>query len=163
MAYDYCELCGREIRGRAYHIRLEGVTLTVCEKCALKHSDKLISYMTREERRRIRTLRRKAPTIKMLEYDIVEDYAERIRRAREELGLTRELLAREVGEKVSVIRRIEEGKLVPTLELARKLERILGIKLVISAEEEKEEEYFKEYGEELTLGDIAVLEEEGEE
>lgn len=63
------------------------------------------------------------------------DYAQRVRRAREEMGLTQEVLASYVGEKESVIRRIEMGKLKPTMELARRLEQVLKVKLLERVEE----------------------------
>jgi len=87
-------------------------------------------------------------------YEVVEDYAERIREAREEMGLTREILARMVGEKESTIRRIESGKLTPSIDLAKKLERVLKITLLqpvsegLEALREEGEEYY------LTLGDV---------
>jgi len=88
----------------------------------------------------------------------VEDYNIRIRKARENLGLTRELLAQELGEKESVIRRIEEGRLVPTIDMARKLERILKIKLLEPAESISYEKYVKRgRNMVLTLGDIVVI------
>ena len=109
---------------------------------------------TTERKRRIPELR----------YEVVEDYPRRIREARERLGFTRELLARLVGEKESVIRRIEEGTLEPTVELARKLEKVLKIKLLVPASEVVEDlelEYESERPEleELTLGDIVEIRE----
>ena len=87
--------------------------------------------------------------------EIVEDYAERIKDAREKMGLTRELLATMVGEKVSTIRRIETGTLEPTVTLAKKLEKVLKIKLV-EVYEEEEISSRKSYSEEFepTLGDL---------
>ena len=71
------------------------------------------------------------------------------------MGLTRELLATMVGEKVSTIRRIETGTLEPTVTLAKKLEKILKIKLV-EVYEEEEISSRKSYSEEFepTLGDL---------
>jgi len=92
--------------------------------------------------------------------EIVDDYAEKIREARERIGLTREVLAAMVGEKVSTIRRIESGKLAPTIQLARKLERVLKIKLVEAYEESEEYRYSEGEEEfELTLGDIVEFKE----
>ena len=156
-----CELCGQSIKGRPVRIRLEGVLLLVCENCARKYSE----YIVRERGRRvggsrsIRRTTRRITRMTLVEYDIVEDYSDRIREAREALGLTRELLARSIGEKESVIRRLEEGRLVPTIELARKLERTLGIKLIIPQEEEAYISPPSGSRFELTLGDIVVIRE----
>jgi len=93
----------------------------------------------------------------IVEYEVVEDFAERIKEAREAMGLTRELLARLVGEKESTIRRIESGTLIPNLDLARKLERALKIVLVVESPLYGYEESSKEERYELTLGDIVKI------
>ncbi len=95
-------------------------------------------------------------------FEVVEDYAIRVRRARERLGLTQKELALKVKVSENVIKRIEAGTLVPPIDLARRLERVLGVKLlepVAELEEEPEEaggggEFY------LTLGDIAELRED---
>ena len=64
-----------------------------------------------------------------------EDYAEIIRHARTEKGLTHEQLASNIMEKSTLLRRLETGSLKPDENLARKLERFLGIKLYVAVEE----------------------------
>ncbi len=96
-------------------------------------------------------------------YEVVPDYAERVRRARERLGMSQEELAIRVKERVNVIKRIEAGTLVPTVDLARRLEKVLGIKLL---EPVVEEDFGVGGGGrrrrdfELTLGDIVEIREE---
>ena len=95
-------------------------------------------------------------------YEVVEDYAEKVRRARERLGLTQRELAVKVKVGENVIKRIESGTLVPPIDLAMRLERVLGVKLLEPVVEEEEEpvasgkkgEFY------LTLGDIAELRED---
>jgi putative transcription factor len=65
----------------------------------------------------------------------VPDYNAVVKKARERLGLTQEELGRRVGEKASVISKIETGRLRPSVMLARKLEHVLRIKLLESIEE----------------------------
>ena len=75
--------------------------------------------------------RRGTRSSRLLEsYEVVEDYAERIRRARMRLGWSQKVLAIKVRESENTIKRIEAGKLRPTIELARRLEEVLGIKLL---------------------------------
>ncbi len=100
-------------------------------------------------------------------YEVVPDYAERVRRARERLGLSQEELAIRVKERVNVIKRIEAGTLVPTVDLARRLEKVLGVKLLEPVVEEDVELGAggaggrRRRGEfELTLGDIVEIREE---
>jgi transcriptional regulator with XRE-family HTH domain len=53
--------------------------------------------------------------------------AERIRRARERLGMTREFLARKLGLGVGFITNVEEGRIVPSLFALRVLAEGLGV------------------------------------
>lgn len=105
--------------------------------------------------------RRKQPGLGLVErYEVVEDYAQRVRRAREKLGLTQKDLAVKVKVGENVIRRIEAGTLTPSIDLARRLERVLGVKLLEPVAEEYEEETGKSDRFYLTLGDIAELRED---
>lgn len=95
-------------------------------------------------------------------YEVVEDYAKKVRRARERLGLTQKELAVKVKVGENVIKRIEAGTLVPPIDLAMRLERVLGVKLLEPVVDEEEEpapssrkgDFY------LTLGDIAELRED---
>ncbi len=89
-------------------------------------------------------------------YEVVPDFAMRVKRARERLGLTQRELAQKVKESERVIRRIEAGTLRPTVDLAKRLERVLGIKL-LEPVVEGEVEGKKEGEDYLTLGDIADI------
>ena len=94
-------------------------------------------------------------------YELVEDFAERIRKARERLGWSTKMLAMKVKESETTIRRIESGKLRPTLELAKRLEEVLGIKLLVPAVEEELGLFSSERrGEYVTLGEIVSIREE---
>ena len=61
---------------------------------------------------------------------VVENYNEIIRREREKKGLKQDELARKLNEKESVIQRIENKQIAPSLNLAKKIEKFLGIKLI---------------------------------
>ncbi len=157
----YCELCGREIVGVGYRVRIEKSELIVCRICASKHRvikvvpvEDLIRPGVKRKEKRIRT---KSYREDILNLELVEDYGERIRKARENMGLTRELLAQMVREKESTIRRIEQGVLEPTVELAKRLERRLKIELLKRVE--REEKIITRRTVDLTLGDIMVLRE----
>jgi len=93
-------------------------------------------------------------------FEVVPDFAERVRSARERLGWTQRMLAQKARVSENVIRRIEAGTLTPSIDLARRLEKILGIKLLEPVVEEGED-----YGSEksefyLTLGDVAEIKED---
>ncbi|MCS7095426.1 MAG: helix-turn-helix domain-containing protein [Thaumarchaeota archaeon] len=88
-------------------------------------------------------------------YELVEGYGEVVRRAREARFLTREQLAELVGEKVSTIKRVENGELRPSMELARKLEKTLKIKLLVESTDEAIEKALKRVPRQApTLGEM---------
>ncbi|RLE64725.1 MAG: TIGR00270 family protein [Thermoprotei archaeon] len=157
----YCELCGREIIGVGYRVRIEKSELTVCRICASRYRVvKVIPTETLTKSvpsKRARKIKPKVYRESLLDLELVDDYNVKIKEARERMGLTRELLAQIVGEKESTIRRIEQGVLEPTVELARKLERKLKIKLLKKVE--REEKIISRRTLDLTLGDIIVIRE----
>jgi putative transcription factor len=88
-------------------------------------------------------------------YEFVEDLGNVVRKAREARFLTREQLAEMVGEKVSTIRRIENNELKPSFELARKLEKVLKVKLLVEATDEVFESVVtRAQRRGLTIGDV---------
>jgi putative transcription factor len=84
---------------------------------------------------------------------VVQDYAQRIRGKRESMGLTQEKFAQQLNEKESVIHHLEVGKGGMSLDLARKLERKLGITLV-EQYEDSTEKIKKTDNVALTIGDL---------
>ncbi|HEX68750.1 MAG TPA: TIGR00270 family protein, partial [Candidatus Bathyarchaeota archaeon] len=66
--------------------------------------------------------------------ELIEDYSVKVRQARERLGLSHEDLGKKIGEKVSVLKKVETGKMVPDNVLAKKLEHALQIKLLVPAQ-----------------------------
>jgi len=67
------------------------------------------------------------------------------------------MLAEKVKESVTTIKRIESGKLRPTIDLAKRLEEVLRIKLLVPSVEEElgpREAHTKKY---VTLGEIVAI------
>ena len=83
----------------------------------------------------------------------MEDYAERIRDAREAQGWTQQFLAHKLNERESFIKNIESGHMAPPVGVARRLEKFLDIQLLEKPLRE-EAETKVEAGSDLTLGDI---------
>jgi len=140
----HCEMCGRPMRKRdSKVVYIEGARLVLCPQCysrvakrAVKEEVKNTSTakgtskranITKPHTPTRRPARRKP---KLENYEVVEDYAKRVREARERLGWTQRTLAEAVKESENVIKRIESGRLTPTIELAMRLEKVLGIKLL---------------------------------
>ncbi len=88
--------------------------------------------------------------------EIVEEYAIKIKQAREKKGLNQEEFARFLGERESILQKIESGKQKPTIELAKKLEKQLGIQLIERIEEEVVEQKKSAKGP-LTIGDMLQM------
>jgi len=189
----YCDICGNVIRGEPIIAKIEGATLILCEECSRKYlvsskqslkSIKVQQEIKRERVQAMQTLsirvqegargttfriitRRQESKIKIRpeKFEVVENYSEIVRQARERLGLAREDLARMVGVKESIIRRIEEGQLMPDVELARKLEQVLRVKLLVPAESDLTPPLVQPSSQryELTLGDIVEIRRKDEE
>jgi putative transcription factor len=87
--------------------------------------------------------------------DIAEDYSDRIRNARVAKGWTEKQLALEIMERELLIKKVEKGDLVPEEELRKKLEKVLGISLLESAEGEVKSPKGK--GITTTFGDIISI------
>ncbi|MFB6179336.1 MAG: multiprotein bridging factor aMBF1 [Halorientalis sp.] len=61
--------------------------------------------------------------------EVVQDYDDRIRTARESAGLSQKELANQLNEKASLIRKLEQGDTLPSDKVQHKLERALDIDL----------------------------------
>lgn len=86
--------------------------------------------------------------------ELVTDYGDRIRSAREERGLSQEDLGQEINEKASLIRKLERSDTLPSDDVQRKLERHLDISLTASGGDDDDGDYNTTLADEgLTLGD----------
>ena len=79
----------------------------------------------------------KKPVQKDPEYAFVQNYGMIVKDARERLGLKQEDFAKKINEHKSIVHQVESEHMKPGVDLARKFERALHIKIV---EEIKEEE-----------------------
>ena len=145
-----CELCGKE--AVLFKTEIEGSVLNVCEGCS-KFGTVISKIKTeqevKKEEKRMIVHEAKEEAVET----IVEGYALLIKNAREKMNLKQEEFAKKINEKVSVVQHLENASITPSIALARKLERFLGIRLV-----ELEEYEFtpgkKESGEVMTIGDV---------
>lgn len=157
---QYCDICGAPIEGQPYVIKLDNAVLHVCKRCATSYG---AAPASQQPQRRAEPPRRpvaqRPQRTQADRYEVIEEYAEVIRRARESLGISREALASYIGVKESVLRRVESGQLVPDVQLARKLERALGVKLLVPAQQ-GEAAGSAPPRKELTLGDVAEVRDE---
>ncbi|WEL21270.1 MULTISPECIES: multiprotein bridging factor aMBF1 [unclassified Halorhabdus] len=87
--------------------------------------------------------------------ELVQDFDQRIRSAREQTDMSQEDLADQLNEKASLIRKLERGDHLPSDEVQTKLERELDIELTESGgtEEDADWDSGSAVGE-YTLGDV---------
>ncbi|MEF8806925.1 multiprotein bridging factor aMBF1 [Natronomonas sp.] len=86
--------------------------------------------------------------------EVVQDYDERIRNARESEGLTQEELADQLNEKASLIRKLERGDVLPSDKVQSKLEKALGISLSTGGSGDDSEWSGGSSAGKTTLGDV---------
>ncbi|MBI2652297.1 TIGR00270 family protein [Candidatus Woesearchaeota archaeon] len=145
-----CDLCGK-VGNSLNRALIEGVELNVCSGCS-KFGKVLAPIKRNVGKEPTKEFPPKEEKVELL----VEDYAEVIKKRRESMGLTQKEFANKINEKEITIHKIETGTLTPPLSLARKLEKILGIKLI---EEylEKQESFKRAKTEGFTLGDFIKI------
>ena len=182
-----CELCGRGMKGRGRDVVIEGASMRVCPQCAAKFggvdssegkrpsfggsqrphwaggADPLKPQSSAPPRPKSAPKHKPAPKshgVRLEELELVEDYAERIREARQKSGISQEELAQRVGERISTLQSIESGRQKPTERTIRGLERELEISLLeaVGAVPIKvSRDRGSEKGDSATLGDRVVV------
>lgn len=163
----YCELCGKEVKGEGFKVVcIDNATLRICIFCYEKiRRDKSVSTV------KPMTLEKTFVKVSGVatggskgrigeEYEVVEDYAKRIREAREKLGWSQNALANRLRVSESIVKRIESGRLKPGLELARRIEKVLGIKLIEPVVDEMVEYASGRVDDGLTIGDLVKFKKE---
>ena len=104
-----------------------------------------------EPRAERKTIQRPAPQ----EYELIEDYPQKIKLGREALGLSQSELANRIGERLSIIQKLETGKIRPSDVIIDKLNRTLRIVLRALVEDDSIPRDFKKADTEVTIGDVA--------
>jgi putative transcription factor len=148
-----CDLCGKP--GKLYKVELEGSRVVACESCA-KYGKVLHEVNTESPKKKEIVQERrenKSPEVVQI---IVKDYASKIKNAREKQKILQEDFAKRINVKDSLLLHLESGKMEPNIELARKLEKALGIKLVdeMVLEPEEKKDGLKPHSGPMTLGDL---------
>ena len=165
-----CEMCGTET-GSPKTVKIEGAELDVCDDCAdfgtevqtQETSSTSTKYSTSSSSSSSSSSgstsgggggggSRRDMFDEMDE--VVQDYDERIRSARESEGQTQEELANQLNEKASLIRKLERGDVLPSDTVQRKLEKALDISLSAGGGSEDSEWSSESASGGTTLGDV---------
>jgi len=129
-----CELCGSE-HSTCHPAVVDGVRMMLCPSC-MRHGTG-IKVVTEHPVSSQPILERiKRPKVKDvykdMDKELVSDWNDCIKKAREKKGLSREELGFKIGERTVTIAKIENGDLRPSDKVIEKLEKELDIKLVES-------------------------------
>ena len=165
-----CEICGKPIEGRPIRTKIDGSVLEVCKECSKfgrvqKDTPLERKFVSRNKKGNPQNKNRSASNKQNLQRrrreepmdELVEDYNVLIRKARESKGWTREELGAKMYEKVSVINRIESGKMEPDIKLAKKFEKTLGITIIEKYDEMDLESFKSSASGPNTLGSIVKI------
>ncbi len=160
MSISECELCGRDCECRPALV--DGVRMMLCPGC-MRHGQGLpeIQRPTGESSSGALLSRIKRPKVKDvykdMDKELVSDWNERVKTARQKKGISREDLGFKIGERTVTIAKIENGDLRPSDQVVKKLEKELDITLV---EEIKNAAPLSHgsHGRGLTLGDFIKTE-----
>ena len=136
-----CEMCGAQ--GSTQASIVEGSTLNVCRSCARYGVARPRVYEQRE--------------IKRVEYELVPNFCDLIKQARQKSGLSQSQFAQNMGEKESTYQKWELGTLIPSIPVAMKLGRRLGLELVQQVQDDATVHVSSSESEEPTLGDMIKI------
>lgn len=137
-----CEICGKKIIGKPNLVKIGGAFLYACDECAKRSKGSLqaskIIGAAKKPVTENKKIERKT-TSKSIENELklkpVENFVKILKEAREKQGLSMLQLSMTVGLKESTLKKVESGKLIPSIESIRKLEKALKVTLL---EEDKE-------------------------
>jgi putative transcription factor len=143
-------MCGKQ--AELFTAVVEGTQMMVCANCG--SFGKVLRKVQPPAASKPAFIRREPVQVEQ----VVSDYAQRIKAAREKRGMTQEDFAKLVTVKESLIHKMETGQFEPPIDIARKMEKALHITLVEVREESAAAPAPKgEKSEGLTIGDIMNL------
>lgn len=124
-----CEMCGAD--SETLKANVEGTIMNVCRNCSkygkvISINKPPVSYKKSKTNSREPVKNDNEEKIEM----VIKNFAEKIKNVRENMKLDQEKFAEKINEKKSIIHKIETAEMKPSIELAKKLEKILNIKLI---------------------------------
>ncbi len=158
-----CEICGKPVpENNPIRAKIEGSVMVVCKECSklgkIQKAPPKPKFVKQTGNKKSTNTRNRSysrndePT-----EELIEDFDLKIRRARESKDWSREDLGKKINERVSVITRIETGKMTPDLKLTKKFEKTLNIKLLEKTENIDLNQFVSSSTGERTLGNIMKI------
>ena len=158
-----CEICGKEVpEHNPIRAKIEGSVMVVCKECSKLGT---IQKAPPKPKFRKQSNSKKSNNTRNRSYsrndepteELIEDYEIAIRNAREARDWSREDLGKKINERVSVITRIETGKMTPDIKLTKKLEKTLNIKLLEKVNNVDLNQFINTSSGERTLGNVMKI------
>ena len=159
-----CEICGKPVpENNPIRAKIEGSVMVVCKECSklgkvqkappkpkfVKHNNK--------SKRPTNTRKRNYSRNDEPSEELIEDFSFEVRKAREAKDWSREELGKKINERVSVISRLETGKMTPDTKLTIKLEKALNIKLLEKVDNIDLNQFINSSSGERTLGNVMKI------
>ena len=144
-----CEMCGK--LGEVVRAEVEGGVLSVCSSCG-RYGKVLQGNTMRAQKSFSRPVKKEGPDLK-----VVENYAALLHSFRERKKMTQEEFAKFLQERESSVIKWEQGTMKPDIEVARKLEKILGVRFVELEEGSGSAMPMGKKGDDFTLGDFIKI------
>ncbi len=145
-----CDMCGKE--DKLFVTSIEGSQLQLCKGCSVY--GKIIHKVRPPAQPHFKQKQRVIDTEEIIRR-IVPDYANKIRNARDQMGLKQEQFAKKINEKESIIQQLETGKFEPSIRLATKLEKTFNIVLIEELKSKEMPKFTQTKSKEgLTVGDM---------
>ena len=158
-----CEICGKPVpENNPIRAKIEGSVMVVCKECSKlgtiqKAPPKPKFRQQPKGKKQNKTPNRNYSRNDEPAEELIEDFEMEIRKARESKNWSREDLGKKINERVSVITRIETGKMTPDTKLTRKLEKTLNVKLLEKVNNVDLNQFVNSSSGERTLGNIMKI------
>ena len=158
-----CEICGKPVpENNPIRAKIEGSVVVVCKECSklgkIQKAPPKPKFRKQEKNKRPTSTRNKSYSRNdEPSEELIEDFNNEVRKAREAKNWSREDLGKKINERVSVITRIETGKMTPDIKLTKKLEKALGITLLEKVENVDLNQFINNSTGERTLGNIMKI------
>jgi putative transcription factor len=146
-----CDMCGKQ--GELKPAKVENTILNLCSNCqSFGEAQQKPKYTQRKSNNYRKPKTKEEDKI----YIFISGFGKKVKQAREALKLNQEEMARKLSIKDSLIHQIESEHMQPAINIAKKIEKALNIKIVQEVQEEethiKEKPKLESKG--LTLGDF---------
>ena len=157
-----CEICGKPVsETNPIRAKIEGSVVVVCKECSklgkIQKAPPKPKFQQNKKGKKNTQPKRNYRRDDEPTEELIENFNSAIRNARESRNWSREDLGKKINERVSVINRIESGKMTPDIKLTKKFEDALDIKLLENVSEVDLNQFINNSSSERTLGNIMKI------